>query len=502
MFSSRLTIFCCSGCFYLLATTSQVIVHHVQGADVNDPFDDRGSSTSATSTTTTFLTYDEQDPPLGHRRKLSTSTREEIWNGMPLTQHRYHNPADGRQPEARPLTSTVHCVGENHSPAGDAWRHRSCHFRNLCWSRGKFVAVESVEERRLRELLEARSAVANALITVSSMLMPSRSSLSLGSNSTSPWFPSVRTAADGAAATSTGADSYRTLPESVVLVPASLEGSNPRDLLWNALYPIYTLLSLFELESYTLILVLMRISGDQFDSKLSALERFRTAMGGMVIVDGAAFQTADGLASDGLVCSKHAAAGLGLRYLQDEVPDKFDTQSSAEGLNLWSFRSFLSRNLGLPQSTGIVSADLPLRLTFPTGGVTVFDAYEAATRTSFNATQVQIQRLDLRDPDLARQAHTLATSHVLVTDVWDEHDMGLVTFLPRQSILLLVVDTSPKTLYPTRPPLGLHRTDWELLHMAGYFQTRVLPLQDHERSVALMIQTLTNALELTRAQQR
>jgi hypothetical protein len=427
------------------------------------------------------------------------------------------------KPGARLPFTSVHCAGENYSPA--SWRYRSCEFRNLCLDAAnpsEVVALESREERDLRRALQAFSARERETITISTVMDPARSSLSLGTSSAAPWFPRVvahdgddggggakeSSPRPGAGAGGAPAAPFSALPESVVLVPisvstASLRSNSNKNVIWDVFYPIYTLLSLFGLEEKQAVLLIL----DPNDNAESGATRSRmegvlnaTDKSTMILAP-SAVATSSGAPTETSrfwVCSKYAVAGLGLRRLDDVSEEEEDagdrsSRSAAEGINLWAFRTFMMRALRVPQPHDNDTKEIPLRVTVHRSLQQQLGALKRVTPTE----QAQIHPLDLRE-NITTTAKAIAESRVFVTSLegLGETNLGLVTFLPRDSYLLLLVDNDDT--YDARSPYGMRSMEWDLLNAAGYFHVRVLPLRDRDSSI--LASTLKDIVRYVRSE--
>jgi hypothetical protein len=434
-------------------------------------------------------------------RRLVVAQRSQAlnWYGIPL--------APVEQPAAALPFTAVHCTGENYSP--EAWKYRSCEFRNLCLdvATDELVALESRDEHELRRALQDFTTRERETITISTVLDPARSSVSLGTASADPWFPRVVVAhhdeeakgspwRPGAAGTA-----VHVLPESVVLVPFSVSTSpmNSKyneNVIWDVLYPIYTLMSLFGLEEKQAVLVIVDPSASQsavttrspLEDVLSAMD---TSMMTLALSSESQISVTPTDSSMSWICSKYAVAGLGLRRLDDVSGEDWEdrtSRSAAEGINLWAFRTFLMKAFRISQARDLDVKKTPLRVAIHEKLQNQLGALQRLLPTE----RVQIHRLNTRE-NIASIAKTIAESRVFVTSLegLGETSLGLVTFLPRDSYLLLLVDNDDT--YDARSPHGMRRMDWDLLNAAGYFHFRVLPLRDSGTTV--LASTLRDILD-------
>lgn len=432
------------------------------------------------------------------------------WSGIPLV------PIEHRD-AALPYTA-VHCAGENYSP--ESWKYRSCEFRNLCLDATAsntydLVALESLQEHELRRALSAFTARERGTITLSTVLDPARSSVSLGTASAEPWFPRVVAHGDGfdegkGSPRIPGAAgmSVSVLPESVVLVPFSVSTKalhstyGNENVIWDVLYPIYTLLSLFGLEEKQAVLLIV----DQHETQSSETTRSRledilSAMDKGMITLVPSVESAIGVAptdpSTSWICSKYAVAGLGLRRIDEvsgEDSEDRTSRSAAEGINLWAFRTFLIKAFRIPHALDLDGKETPLR-------VTVHENLQnqlGSLQRLLPIEQVQIHLLNPLE-SIAAIAKTIAESRVFVTSLegLGETNLAWVTFLPRDSYFIILVDTN--VTYDAHSPYGMRRMDWDLLNAAGYFHFRVLPLHD-TGGASVLASTLREIFDYVRSE--
>jgi hypothetical protein len=161
------------------------------------------------------------------------------------------------------IYSLAHCVGENYQE-GKAWMHRSCRFSFLCFDTAEkeFVVFQNPDEPKLYEHLAARP-----FLDVSQSYMKRganhSNTVSLGGINLKwtarengyprlEWFPRIVPADEVPESLS-----YYELPPQVVMVPFhSLNGANPGHMVWDDFLPIYTLLTMFQLEEDSALLMM------------------------------------------------------------------------------------------------------------------------------------------------------------------------------------------------------------------------------------------------------
>jgi hypothetical protein len=203
------------------------------------------------------------------------------FNGFPVF---YHDLTLNKTYHSRPYSS-VRCVGENYQGDDFAWMHRSCHFRFLCFnvSSREFEVYARPDD----EILESIASRRRPLMDLSASVIPPPRSrfgdehnknydetgdgVSLGSGTvrhprynyddndydrdrsrrvkeTHNWFPTV--------VRSSPPEHYYALEEDMVFVPFhsvfTEKGENrgkEYSVVWDDLFPIYTLLNMFQLAS-------------------------------------------------------------------------------------------------------------------------------------------------------------------------------------------------------------------------------------------------------------
>jgi hypothetical protein len=327
------------------------------------------------------------------------------------------------------FTSTVHCVGENFG--SDAWKYRSCQFRNLCYdtSTKEYLVVQSLQEQRLAKLSMAN-------VAVSSLLVPERSSVSQSVIHQSseetlhiPWFPRV--------VQELPHRDYYQLDDSIVMVATSGLSSGP--LFQPALYflPIYTLLSMFGLEDKQILIL------PSLDSPL----------------------VLGSLAKDGLVCSKYGAAGIGSTFA---LTSNSKMLTHRVGQSTWSFRNYLIDKLGIPSNLQVHQQ--------PDQMVTIVgQSNDFADQLGQSNLGVTVQSLQTDELDLTMRARTVSTTSILVTHCGDAASEWAL-FLPRGALWVVLCDTEKEDSYR------------DLLAKSGYIRLALLPIQFDELLLITIIQ--------------
>jgi len=372
------------------------------------------------------------------------------FNGYPVY---YHDLNLDKTYHSRPYSS-VRCVGENYQGDDFAWMHRSCHFRFLCFnvssrefevyarpddetlgliaSQRRFMDLSSgvVPLPRNQESARNRNKTGNGISLGSGTVRHSRYYFDdtdsdrdrlhhlQGNNN---WFPTV--------VRSSPPEQYYALEEGVVFVPFHSEFSDNIEnegkeysAVWDDLFPIYTLLNMFQLVSPENEALLMRYlplwasnsnsvedetknhSNDNHNYLLRKMDLLRPLMmkshrehkgetKWTSQIDAAlmSFVTATLRSStedkmlplnSGLVCARDGVAGLGphgIRYMKGRNQrDVFHNQG--KGGILWMFRNYCVDNLGLSTSTSSETSTIRIVVSvapFPNGDDTRADSFSS-----------------------------------------------------------------------------------------------------------------------------
>ncbi|GKY97430.1 hypothetical protein MPSEU_000701500 [Mayamaea pseudoterrestris] len=375
--------------------------------------------------------------------------------------------------------STVHCVGENFN--SDAWKFKSCQFRNLCFDTrsNDYVLFPSLEELQLQQLLDQTS---NKFAVSSSTMKDSF--VSLGTltpelSSRQKWFPRIETNR-----TDIHAHGVYMLPENTLLVPyVSFQANHAGHLVWDDWFPIYLLASMFGLSDKKFLLV-RSACNDCADEHLQLgqrhLEKYRSLLGlnefqQMTQMEFAQMTT--GLQSP-YVCSKFGAAGLGMMasHLKKESnwtdQDYTMTHMVGYGALMWQFRTFVASKLfkGEGALPSTISSD-KIVVTFVTSPLSApellraVDSVKQTLQSASPTTRVQSQTFN--EVSVKEQAIMVSQTTVMITDCQGD-GLASAIFLPRGALLVLYCpdDTEENTM-----PAQLN---WDLLNHAAYFRVHWL----------------------------
>jgi hypothetical protein len=448
------------------------------------------------------------------KRVVSDPQADGTFNGYPV----YYKEKQG-------VHTAPHCVGENYQK-GKAWMHRSCKFNFICFdtSTKDYVVFQSPEEEKIYAHLEKRP-----LLDVSqSYLKQSHNqsnTVSLGGINLKwtmkkdgvprlEWFPEIRTADPSSLMP------YYELSPNVVMVPFhSMNGANPGHLVWDDFLPIFTLLTMFQLEAESDLLMMRYVlkgesrglwaSCDWKDDKREDCEKmhkkFLPLMMGqdpvhnLTTTENFNFQP-KGDAKANLICARQGVAGMGA--LTDHGTNKLhgwdeedykSTHNHGRGGMLYEFRNYMMANIGLPLD---YNHKPPFRVVFsekssniPTRNID-FTSQIDLLRKSFNPNYVSVESYIFKDLSLSEQLEIASQTSIFITGCGG----GAVTatFLPRGASVLLyyLEDGGVKDNKETGTPA---RLDWDLFNNLGYLKVHWLPKRSMQkepdmRSLALLVQ--------------
>jgi len=422
-----------------------------------------------------------------------------------------------------------HCVGEDYQ-TGKSWKHKSCKFEFFCFdtTSKEFVVYQPPSEQQINHLLAPKP-----FVDVSQSYLqpgPNRTnSMSLGGINMKwgdkengiqrlEWFPEIRTRP------AVGPLVYYELPPEVVIVPFhSMNGGNPGHLVWDDFLPTYTLLTMFQLERDTELLMMRYVlkdgrglwaSCDWKDDKRELCgmmhRKFAPLMVGtdslhnMTTTEDFHFEVKGDVKSS-LVCARHGLAGMG--SLTDhgeklhgwEDSDYGTTQNHGRGGLLYDFRNFMMSNIGVSQEYTHVP---PFRIVFSEKSSENlsrnldFERQKEILRQSFNPQYVSVESYVFKDIPLVQQVDLAGQTTIYISGVGG----GAVTamFLPRGASLLLYF-MATAGLEGGRASGKPARLDWDLFNNLGYLKVHWLPTETMNedadlRSLVLLVQHELDAL--------
>ena len=333
------------------------------------------------------------------------------------------------------------------------------------------------------------------------------------------WFPEIRIA-DPAKELS-----FYELPPEVVMVPFhSLNGANPGHLVWDDFLPIYTLMTMFQIEQDGELLMMRYVlkgerglwaSCDWKDEKREDCEKmqnkFLPLMIGLETLH--QFTTTqsfnflpNGEQKSNLVCARQGLAGIG--SLTDhgttkthgwEEEDYKTTHNHGRGGLLYDFRNYMLSNIGIPLE---YQHKPPFRIIFSEKSSEVqtrhidFTSQIDLLRKSFHPKYVSVESYVFKDLSLKEQMQIASQASIFISGCGG----GAVTatFLPKGASVLLyfLEDGGVLNNKPTGTPA---RLDWDLFNNLGYLKVFWLPKRTMNtetdlRALGLLVQHELDAM--------
>jgi hypothetical protein len=407
------------------------------------------------------------------------------------------------------VETVSHCVGENYQE-GVSWMHRSCEFSFFCFDTETkdYVVFQSPEEDRIISQIEVQP----FLDVSQSYLKLSKSrtnTVSLGGINLKwtmdkrtgiprlEWSPEIRTVHRKESV------SFYELPPSVVMIPYhSMNGANPGHLVWDDFLPIYTLLTMFQLEDDADLLMMRYVLKDdkrglwascdwneerkeachKMQNKFLPLMMGANPIHELTTTESFSFAPKNGGTRSNLICAKHGLAGIGA--LTDhgtnklhgwEYTDYETTHNHGRGGMIYEFRNFMLQNLGLPIE---LEHKPPFRVIFSENSSNAdyrnfdFSKQKKLLQQSFHPSYVSIKSIVFSEVSLEEQLEIASQASILITACGG----GAVTsmFLPKGSsvVMYYVEDGGMANNKRTGKPA---RLDWDLFNNLAYLKVHWLP---------------------------
>ena len=426
--------------------------------------------------------------------------------------------------QEKEIFTSPHCVGENYQE-GKSWMHRSCKFNFFCFdaSTKDFVVFQSPSEEKIYSHLDKRPFVDvsqsylkhNTTHTNTVALGGINLKWTMRENGVPrmEWFPEIRSLDPEQSL------SYYELPPNVVMLPFhSMNGANPGHLVWDDFLPLFTLLTMYQLEEESHLLMMRFVlkgerglwaSCDFKDEKREDCEKMHKKflplmMGTDPIHDLATtekfhFEPKEPGKTQ-LICARHGLAGIGA--LTDHGTEKTHgweeddykiTHNHGRGGMFYEFRNYMMTNIGLPLE---YNHKPPFRIVFsekssniPTRNID-FTSQIDVLRKSFNPKYVSVESYVFKDLSLAEQVEIASQTSIFITGCGG----GAVTamFLPKGASVLLyyLEDGGLKGGRESGKPA---RLDWDLFNNLAYLKVHWLPKRTmHKeadlRSLAFLVQ--------------
>jgi hypothetical protein len=478
------------------------------------------SSSSSSSSQTVHSKASTVASPTKKKAKVAPDANADgSFNGYPI----YHRTSKGK-------FSLSHCVGENYQE-GKAWMHRSCRFSFLCFDtdQKEYVVFQNQDEidflpfQDKRKFLDTSQSFMRRNSTHINTMSLGGINIKWGEKEDGigrlEWFPQIRTA-------NSTKDflSYYELPPEVIFVPFhSLNGANPGHLVWDDFLPIYTLMTMFQMEDHGELLMMRYVlqgerglwaSCDWKDEKTEDCEKmqkkFLPLMVGLdtlhqlTTTKSFNFEPAGDKKSN-LVCAKHGLAGIG--SLTDHGTkthgwidsDYETTHNHGRGGLLFEFRNFMLSNIGVPTE---FYHKPPFRIVFSEKSSEVqtrhidFTTQIDLLRKSFHPKYISIESYVFKDLSLTEQMQIASQTSIFISGCGG----GAVTatFLPKGAsvILYYLEDGGVVNNKPTGTPA---RLDWDLFNNLAYLKVFWLPKRTMHtetdlRALGLLVQHELDAM--------
>jgi hypothetical protein len=399
--------------------------------------------------------------------------------------------------KSEPVHSTYNCIGENFRD--DAWLFRSCTFRNLCFdmSNNSFVLFPSPEDQAFAKLVQQDNTSNFTYLSTTGEPLVSLGGINpkwkgFHKRSKLKWFPRLETKP-----LETGY--YELPPDSVWLPFHSFAGYNAGHLFWDDFFPIFKLLSIFDLLSFRLVLTKMEVklwatcdwNPKNTETCKRTFAKFLPAMGLTNETFSAAHDFRFNLSDDSpsttpkskYICSPRGTAGLGMltdHGLKAHGWDSEDfetTHNVGQGQAFYNYRNFMLRNLGLPTER---KAGPPYSLVFSRfssstkGRVKGFGMQEKMLKANFSSDLLDVSGYRMSSKTLIEQAEVASQAAIFITCVGG--GAMTATFLPRGSTLILFYEATggTKRNKDTGKPAPL---DWDVLNHAAHLRVHWLPVE-------------------------
>jgi hypothetical protein len=441
------------------------------------------------------------------------------FNGFPVHLHRDHSIDE----EDDVPHSSVHCVGDNYEE--DSWMERSCHFSMLCFDLQErdFVIFQNHRAEVLTRFLKARPGmgVASALNETPGVALGGinqKWQLSTGDQPTSKsfkWFPRVVEAKPGEV-------TYYALPSNTVMVPYhSLSAKNPGHLVWDDFLPIYTLLTMFQLQNRVILPLRVTLSERLWSScemsdeneqlcqkmtnKFSALLVGRKYPYNWTTVNDFHFQSTSSQQSN-YVCAPRGAAGMGsltdhgTKKLHGWMRDDYKiTHNHGRGALLYEFRNFMLENVGLPITA--ISSNPPFKIVFSVGSSDIpsrnldFIKQIETIHQNFPHGLVQVEAYTMKELTVQQQVKMASEAAIFISMCGGGAVTGM--FLPKGASVILYylehggVERGVMT--------GSHaHLDWDLFNHLSHVRTHWMPTATMDQRVDLraLVLLIQNELEM------
>jgi hypothetical protein len=448
----------------------------------------------------------------------SEGTPDGHFNGFPVYLRVDQSSSYTEDQDAATTTphSRVHCVGDNYRE--DAWLQRSCVFSMLCYDlvERDFVIFQSHQEEVLNRFLHARPAM-QASSTI--YLKPNETTgVALGginkkwnlaidkkpSSKGFKWFPRVLNATPGMM-------THYALPSNTVMIPYhSLAAKNPGHLVWDDFLPIYTLLTMFQLQNQVLLPLRVLFSDIKLWSSCEAsgenermcknmIHKFASLLVGqdypynLTTSADAHFVPVSSKQErqSNYVCAPRGAAGLGpltdhgTKKLHGWIRDDYKiTHNHGRGALLYEFRNFMLENLGLPITP--IRPSPPFKVVFSVASSDIktrdmdFAKQIDTLKQNFPPEVLSVKSYVMKDLSVYDQVKVASEASIFITICGGGAVTGM--FLPKGATVILYYLEHGGVEYgvPTHAAAYL---DWDLFNNLSHLRTHWLPTQTMDQRV-------------------
>lgn len=416
--------------------------------------------------------------------------------------------------------STISCVGDNFQI--DAHFYRSCLFQNMCFDMElqDFVIVPSPHEQEWLESIhnDSSSSLFTSAVDTNVSVLLGGVNIKWGESPADKleWFPQVLTQGR--------ISRFYQLPNDHVWIPYhSYAAFNPGHLVLDDFLPIYTLLTMFGLESYKPLLMRFILKDGPLWATCDWKEEFRKRCDTMIpkflplLGKSATFMTNQNVTFQSntpkskYICARHGVAGMG--SLTDHGTQKTHgwqqrdyaiTHNVARGGAFYQFRKFMMNNVHV--STTMTTPTRPYNIVFSVNSSSSwkrsldFQPQIQALQQTFNNndSEIQVQAHVLQNMTLVNQVQLASTASIFISSAGG----GAVTamFVPRGSSLILYYqhDESRSSMTKT---FGPARLDWDFFQHLSHVKVHWLPVKNMNTKQGLKVFTKLVQNEISSIQQ-
>lgn len=466
------------------ASEENTVDCYQKSSSSNDASEEITTATAATPPTTTSITATD------------TTTDNEAIN-KPKTDGFFNGHPVHYEPYQEGWHSSVHCIGENFGP--ESWKHRSCHFQNLCFDmkNQSFVLFTSPEQIQLEE------AVRHANLTEFTTAFSMNTTVSIGGINSKwgrdaarlEWFPKLIPIDE----LKNAGGQYMFSNDAALIPFHSFAGFNPGHLVWDDFLPIYTLLSMFQLLEKDLVLMRYKHEFWQWascDRRWNTgrdphckvmLKKFLPLMGQQLETMTTQENFNMTWSNDNnnvnknitkYVCATNGAAGLGMltdhgQKLHGWKKSDYEfSHNIGRGGLLLDFRNYMLKNTNIKPDKSISKP--PYKIVFSVASSSTsarsatFEEHKKLLKERLGEKYpMEIISVKLSSMSLPEQNELVSGASIMITMCGGGAVTGM--FLPKGASLLTFFneeerggDTSP-------------RLDWDLLNNLGYIRVHWLP---------------------------